>query len=1234
MSKTFFFTGITQNNLKHLDFKMAANEIVVVSGVSGSGKSTLVNQVIAAEALRQQKIRNKSDKIVHYAVRPEFSDCSSLPEPIIISQRSAHVAESIRFGTRARINELLVKYFVEVGQIIHQQYRIAKPSLPEIFVHQQRFYSSSRLLLRVINFESLSANLRQQLLQHKVSSLLLRAEGKLILKPTALGKLPAQLEKYEGFIAIKNAEEAEQLTGINAVPVLMLDSRRVEEASMDEYDHVEIEFDQHGFAPDQRRIFRLPSQRLFSRATQSSTAGYCRQCNGSGKLVSYNIDSVIIPDAPLTEEFLNVEKTKAGRYQGFKFLPSGLTTVLKKAGVDVTLVFDDLPAEQRDIVLHTLRDKLASNSKDKLAQTFIIQEPCSACHGTGFGWQARAVKVNGYSLPKYLAMNGKQLQHAINETKIEHPLLTQLRHLLKYLHALAIEHIDFERPLTTLSSGELQRMKLLPALVEDVSQRLFILDEPSSNLQFKDNLAIIELLKTIKAKDNRVLLVEHNPLYQIYADRMFCIGPKAGADGGDYCQAPTIEQQLQGLSISSNIAPLQAQEPLSLALQPTRHMQLTQFSLHKNTINTVIGASGSGKSTLCREMLYPALIQQKYSVALLDSRPFAGASNSIVATYLGVFDELREFFAAQSQGQYTANDFSFNAGGACEHCDGKGVVEIGSGRGAAKDKIKQTCPVCFGSRFRAEIALFHAEINQKPVTLPQVLNSEFTWIVTQADLAKLHTAVATLEALSLGHLHLGRETQTLSGGELQRLKLAKFLLTHWLNNKSKSKRTADSQHQVVILDEPCRGLDSQAVSRLVGILREHLSHSTLIVIEHNPYFIYQSDYVVDIGRSGGQKTETNIYQADLHSIQTLDSQERLLKFPSLNHDQVMKQAKTQTAFEASQIEQIENDLVLDSTLSVTNAVKTHSTERHKQRYQLIPQIYRQQINFEREQKFKDNFEIIVPDDNCFFYRDWEALQSAVLARQPQAYFYNPFMRQLERYPKVPLSERKKLLAAVPTKAILHQEEDWHCLVASESLASAYLQGAGVVIINEQSNELSYHSIRLFSLQEKVVDRVFPHQFAFNLYKNACQHCHGYGKILSYPLQDWVDEAKCILDKGALPFPLEKSLPKRTISYFAQKEGLFDFSKKIQLLSRVERHILFYGFKAYRFQKPNAKSNADHQYYEWEGLNSYIYDKRKQLGTGAVFVDKVDWIDCPFCTHGFSSKINYYQCEGEPFTNIF
>lgn len=1234
MSEDIFFNDITQNNLKHLHFKMTTNEMVVVVGVSGSGKSTLVNQVIAAEALRQQQMRNQSDKIIHYAVRPEFKTCSSLPSPIIISQRSAHIAENIRFGTRTRINELIVKYFVEVGQIFHQQQSIVKQSLPAIFAHQQRFYASSRLYLRVINFELLGANLRQQLVKHNISSLLLRAEGKSTLKATALDKLPAQIEKYEGFIAINNAEEAEKMKNISAVPVLMLDSRRVEDASIDEYDHDEIEFDQHGFAKDQRRIFRLPSEKLFSRATQSSTAGYCRQCNGSGEQISYNLGGVIITDVPLTKEFLNVEKTKAGRYQGFKFLPSGLTTVLKKAGVDVTLSFDALPAVQRDIVLNTLRDKLVSNSKDKFSQTFITKEACASCQGSGFGWQARAVRVNGHSLHEYLAMNGKQFHQRINEIKTAHPLLTQLKHLLKYLHALSIEHISFERPLTTLSSGELQRMKLLPALVENVSQRLFILDEPSSNLQFKDNLAIIGILKTIKAKGNCILLVEHNPLYQVYADRVLCIGPKAGAGGGDYCQVPTIEQQLKGLSISGNIAPTETQERLSLVLQPTRHIQLTQLSLPKNVINTVIGASGSGKSTLCREMLYPALAREKYSVELLDSRPFAGAANSIVATYLGVFDELRQFFSAQSQGQYTTNDFSFNAGGACEHCEGKGVVEIGSCSGSAKDIVKQTCPVCFGSRFRADIALFHVEIDKKPVTLPQVLTSDFTWIASQTDLAKLHTAIATLEALSLGHLHLGRETQTLSGGELQRLKLARFLLTHWLNTKSTSKRAADSQQQVVILDEPCRGLDRQAVTRLVGILREHISHCTLIVIEHNPYFIYQSDYIVDLGRSGEQKTAANIYEADLHSIQGLDLKERLLKFPSLNHEQVMEDAKVQRIDNSFPFKQLEDKLVLETTAQVVDSAKVAISVRHKERYQFIPHIYRQQLNFKRELAFKDNFEVVVPDENCFFYHDWNTLKSNVLAREPQAYYYNPFMRHLERYSKVPLSEKGKILATISSKDILCQENDWYCLVATENVASAYLQGAGVVIIRDRAGQLSYHSVRLLSLKEEVVDRVFPRQFAFNLYKNACQHCHGYGKILSYPLQEWIDETKSILDKGALPFSLEKSLPKRNINHFSQKEGLFDFSLPTQLLNQIERNILFYGFKAYRFEKPNAKSMADHQYYEWEGLNSYIYDNRKQLSTSRLFVDEVNWVDCPFCMHGFSSKVKYYQFQGEIFTDTF
>lgn len=1232
MDGSFYFTDITQNNLKHLNFSMAANEITVICGVSGSGKSTLVHQVIAAEALRQQRIRNESDKIIDYAVRPEFRDCSILPEPIIISQRSAHVAENIRFGTRTRINELLVKYFIEAGEITYQQKPVVKPSLPEIFDHHQRFYTNSNLFLRVVNFEPISTKIKQQLFENQVSSLLLRAEGKKELKLTSLGKLPVKLEKYEGFIAIKSKQEAERLKNINAVPVLMLDSLRVETVSTDEYDHNEIEFNHHGITYDNCRIFRLPSQKLFSRSTQSSTAGYCRECNGSGEQISYNLDSVIIPDTPLIKGFLNVEKTKAGRYLGFKFLPSGLATVLKKAGVDVTLSFAALPKEQRSLVLDILRDKLASNSKDKFAQNLITQDACLACNGSGFGWQSRAVKVNGLSLPEYLAMNGKQLLQTIDDIKINHPTITKLKHILKYLHELAIEHISLERPLTTLSSGELQRMKLLPALVENVSQRLYILDEPSSNLQFKDNLAIIKLLKTIRAKGNGVLLVEHNPLYQAHADRVYCIGPKAGDEGGRYCPEPSIEQQLEGLSIPTNIAPLERGEQLYLTLEPTRHMQLTKFSLTKNAVNTVIGASGSGKSTLCREMLYPSLIQQNYSVELLDSRPFVGASSSIVASYLGIFNELRELFSVLSMGKYTPSDFSFNAGGACEHCNGKGFTEIGNTHGKTKNKTEQVCPVCFGSKFRAEIALFHAEIDKKPVSLPQLLNSELNWIAQQQDLARFHTTIDTLESLSLGHLNLGRETQTLSGGELQRLKLAKFLLTHWLGGKSK--RTTNLQHQVVILDEPCRGLDNQAIMRLISVLRENLSHTTIIVIEHNPYFIYQCDYVIDIGRSGEKKTHANIHQAELHTIQKLELEERLLKFPSLNHTEIMKQAKIQTSEVASLLQQADNHSVFENTQLATKPLKFQHQERQKQRYKLIPSIYRQQKNFEREDEFKKRFQVCLPDEDFYFYRDWEALQSSLLEQQPKEYFYNPFMRQLERYPKVPVSERRKLLASLSSKNMINPEDDWRCLVRSETLMSAYLQGAGVVIVREPSNVLSYHGIRLFSLKEKVVDRIFPHNFAFNLYKNSCQHCQGYGKILSYPLKDWLDETKSILDKGSLPFPLEKSLPKRTINYFAKNEELFDFRKPIELLSKDERNILFYGFKAYRFRKPNAKNNADYQYYEWEGLNSYIYDKRKLLESSTGFVDKVDWVDCPFCINGFSPKVKYYQCDGESFLDAF
>ncbi|RTE65350.1 GTPase EngC [Amphritea opalescens] len=1235
MINTIVFFDITENNLKHLDFEMSANDIMVVSGVSGSGKSTLVNHVVATEALRQQQMRLESDKLINYSVRPSFKSCSLLPDPVIVSQRSAYVAGNIRFGTRTRINEALVKYFVDFGSI-KQKKVFFKHSLLDIFAHQQRFYSTSRLYLRVINFAPLNKNIRQQLEQQNITSLLLRAEGKSTIKSTEIRKLPAQLEKYEGFIEINSSQIADELSQVKAIPVLMLASRRVDESTFDEYDHDEIEFDQHGFVPNEARIFRLPNQQLFSRATQSSISGYCRQCEGTGEKIDYDLDSVIITDVILSKGFLNVPKTKSGRYQGFKYLPSGLLSVLKKKGVDITLSFKELPESQRETILQTLQEKLSSNRHDTFAQSLTTKKSCLSCQGTGFGWQARAVKVGERSLHEYLAMNGKQLSDAITKFGEAHSLLMRLKNLLYYLHALAIEHISFERSLSTLSSGELQRMKLLPSLLEEVHQRLFILDEPSSNLQFKDNLSIINLLQTIKAKGNRVLLVEHNPLYQVFADKVLCIGPNAGAQGGEYCAPLTLAQQLKGLSIPTNVIPLMAHEHIELNLQPIRHIQLTHLSLPKNAINTVIGASGSGKSTLCREMIYPALKQLDYLVELLDSRPFLGASHSIVATYLDVFACLRQFFSTQSHGQYSASDFSFNAGGACEHCSGKGVVTVGNGHSPSKTTIKQPCPVCFGSRFRPEIALFYAKIGEQKLTLSEVLQSDLTWIASQDDLSQLHKAIEVLDALSLGYLQLGRETQTLSGGELQRLKIAKFLLKHQLNSKDLSKSTTEAIQQVMILDEPCRGLDSQAVDRLIIMLRKYLSDATLIVIEHNPYFIYRSDYIVDLGISGEKKREDNIYHAEMHAIQALNTEELLTRFPSLNHREVMgnvEEGVKATKYEADSITSgtLDDSMLLETLLPLTT---THKTERSKQRYQFIPALYRQQKNFEREQYFNANYHVEVPDDNCFFYRDWQTLHDAVLARKPQEIFYNPLIRQLERYSTVPLNIKKKLLSTIPDKTIFHSNDDWHCLVLADNISLAYLQGAGVVIIRDSEGRLSYHGIRLFSLKNRVVDRVFPQNFVFNLYKNSCHHCHGYGKLLSYPLHDWVDETRSVLDKGSFPFALEKSLPKSTINYFSQKEGLFDFTKPIQELSRVERNILFYGFKEYRFQKPNAKSNADHQYYEWEGLNSYIYDKRKQFSANKIFTDQVEWVDCPFCISGFSSKIQYYQCDGEIFTDSF
>lgn len=1170
----FSIEGITQNNLKNVNVSGRAGEVVVVAGVSGSGKSTLVNDVIAAEAQRQEAMRRKTDDLYVYAVRPSFLRSTALPECSSVSQRALTQTELSTFGTRTGLKGEIQKLFVEKGKIVYRGVMIEKPSIAEIRQFSEKFHADAELYAVMWAYARVkSSDIQSQLAKYGIRSVFLRDEKKGSFKEIPLGKLPKNdLSNYEVSVAVDACADESVVLALAKAGVMLLG------------DDVEFNFDEHYFYLPDGTVFRKPTPLLFSRSKASSLSGRCEVCDGAGKCAAVNFDHVINKSVPLQNGFLNVPLTKAGRYVAFKFLPSGLSTLLKKRGVNVKATFKELSADDREIVINVLTDKLLSNQSDENVKAYLTEADCPACEGSGYGYQTRAVLVGGKPIDHYLALTASELRTELPDLGLRDDESARLDRQLNVIEKLAIGHIGLNRSTTTISSGEAQRLKLLDVLTSHHTGKIIVLDEPSANLQYQDNLAILNAILELKRQGNCVIVVEHNALYRRIADRVLLVGPGAGAEGGhiDDHRARRTPAMPEFFRWGDRAVATRARMFETLALKPLRNVRITSIKVPTGKITAVVGASGSGKSTLALSMIYSSLAESGAAVAKLDSKPPGKSSTSIVATYLEVFDDIRKMYAKAAAPCLTESDFSFNARGACPACGGSGL----DGR--------KVCSVCFGSRFRPDVALAKVE----GVGIVELLGRNVNHIDVGGVFAFLTEALQIFDGLSLTHITLGRSICSLSGGELQRLKLAKFIL-----NK---RRAIRSEKATIILDEPSRGLDDSAVVRLREAMTGYLNGCTVIVIEHNPALIYRCEYIVDLGSALHEKTRDNIVVGHLGEK----------KFPSLNHAAVFD--------ELAHIEE-RRAWIVPQRMQPRHV----EADSEGKRYRLLPPLYIEQRNFELERQFCSNFEVAVKDRNFHFLNSRTEVQDAM--SPARTFLYNPFVAYLEKYPKVPASIHKAVIAERKGSVIHLDDDPWRTLVTAETFEEAFLKGGGVVATHRGAfsgpEKCQYYGIRLFSVTEKLADGISPAGFAFNLYRNACSHCGGYGHLKSYPFEKWLDRRFSPLDPNMTPFGLNRVMPKATIAHFA-KERLFDLSVAPNELTSDEYHTLLYGFKAYRFKKPGKAGMVEDDFWEWRGLNSYIYNNASKLGGGEDLNAHLEWRKCPFCASGFKSTVTRYLRDGK------
>jgi excinuclease ABC subunit A len=1180
----------SENNLKNISLNIPKNKITSVIGISGSGKSTLIYNVLANEAKRREKIDSANANCYDYAIRPKFESIENLPYCITLKQRGLQQSISSTLATITKLHELLREEFVKYGQIIGEIGNIInKPMLNDINEFINKYYSKENFkYFAVVAFNKQTDGIKElQILKNNnideaifISSF----DGKEKVKRVLTVKSLNDKFKHTISVAFNNIDTIENYENI-AIDSFLAKSK-------------DIDFN-FGFEyPDllTGKIYQKKSTQLLSFNATNKFSGKCEECNGHGIVEDIDLETLIIKDRNLDEHFLNLEDNGKGAYKYVNIRPNSIQKDLQKQKINLNQTFYDLSNKEQKSIKDEIYPKILKHQAKPSIGKFVKSIKCPVCNGSRLNYKANAIKLHGVNISEILSFTVDKLYDFLQDKELHHKKILTILHSLQ---KATLGYLTLDRTTDTLSGGELQRLKFAMELNSDYKDLLYILDEPSTGLHPYNNYQMISLIKNLRDKGNTVIVSEHNRDYINNSDYIVELGYGSGEAGGEIIFTGE-NKTFDDVAFTRVKLDIDLKNSMELLGVNANNIKNESFVIPLNCLVAISGISGSGKSSLIHKVLVPTIKQYladktfnsdlvkeiknldsiKAIVELTQSQ-IGINSRSIVATYLNIFDKIRDIFSSSQIAQEFGFDksyFSFNSDiGRCETCKGLGKIE------------EIVCPNCLGQRYKAEVL----DIRVKELNIFEILNTQIDKLSEIFEDEKLRFAFETLERLGLSHINLGRTTPTLSGGEAQRLKLAKTLIESFHKIKK--------GNFLFILDEPTTGLNAKDTAKIYSIFDEILSfHNSIIIIEHNQNIIKNSDFIIDIGIGSGKYGGKNLFAG---SFEALLKHNTSLTAKAFNND----------------FENIENIQIDTSNLSkkIYNNLKEPNCH----------QFYLDDKHFAIEKDFAKNYKVITDDKNHKYFNSKEELFTFIESLEDIKISFNPFVTELFRYKKVPLSLKKekiKHLKKLGFKIDLKdfEQDEWGYRIDSDTLQKAYNFGNAWITV--KSGNITYELFtRLVSIKNKIIGTPKIDEKTFNLYLNTCIYCDGtFSKGIYNQELIIADKNKSILDNGFFHANIKFNL-KGIITRF-QKENLFDFTKTFNELSDEEQNIFLFGFKEYKFLKPKGRINAIGDYIRWQGIYKYIYDDLKKIKIADEIKKSKSSIKCPFCSNGFKKEVAFYK----------
>ena len=613
--------------------------------------------------------------------------------------------------------------------------------------------------------------------------------------------------------------------------------------------------------------------------------GMCQCCHGLGKVVHIDEDSFLDREKSLREgailhpfykknSYMLKELIQYGIFDNDKPLREWSKEELHKllysepielskeqTGLTYRRFHEGIITKIERSVMEKGNDEKEEDEQNE-RERFLVYKTCPECHGTRINKRARSVKINGIGIDEAFRMELSELlefMRNVNDPQgISVPLIRKIGYVLEQLVRIGVPYLSLEGPVSTLSGGESQRVKMARQLDCNLTDLLYVLDEPSVGLHPRDTERLIALFNELRDKGNSVFVVEHDPDIIRCAEWVVDMGPKAGSLGGSVIYNGTAE----GLLSAEGLTAEQLRKRLgSDSFRPTRqwsdyylienacenNLKNITVRIPKGVLTVVTGVSGCGKSSL----IHGCFVPQHPEACVINQEPVGRTTRGNIVSYMGVFNHIRKLFS-ETTGQEQSL-VSFNAAGACPKCEGRGFLSFEM---SFLDAVRTKCDDCNGKRYNSRAQSYKYKGKDISEVLDLTVNQAFDFF---GDVPSILKHITLLQDVGLGYLTLGQSLSSLSGGESQRLKIATVL-----------KKTGG----LYVMDEPTTGLHMNDIENFFSIIDRLVnSGNTVIIIEHNPDIIRRADWMIDLGPEGGSKGGYLLFEgrpcdavSDPHSI--------------------------------------------------------------------------------------------------------------------------------------------------------------------------------------------------------------------------------------------------------------------------------------------------------------------------------------------------------------------------------